>query len=496
MRLLALIVLVVVLQFVEVRGVFADEKPNIVLVMADDQGWGQVGYNNHPFLKTPNLDAMAANGLRFNRFYAGGPVCSPTRATVLTGRAHERTGVKEHGYALHLQEKTIAQALKKAGYATGHFGKWHLDGLRGPGVPVLKDDPYHPGRFGFDEWLTVTNFFDRNPLLSRMGVFEEHKGDSSEVVIEAGLKFIEQQAKANKPSLTVIWYGSPHSPWEATLDDQKSFRGRLGNHYGEIIAMDRSIGTLRKRLRELKIEEKTLVWFNSDNGGLRKNFGENTVGGLRGGKGDLWEGGIRVPAIVEWPSRFKPRVTDIPACTMDIFPTVVDLLGLPRDSMLELVDGISLKPLFDGQMKKRQKPIYFQYKTGAAVIDNDWKIVTQVRGSKKYELYNLSKDEKEQWNLFDKSPFDVNANIAISMEKMLLELSNSVQRSQKGHDYPEGKVTKEGPHGRHWTGVEEYQPFLEEFKKRPEYSNWIKKKPHLPKKKTGKKNKAKKKSNL
>ena len=115
----------------------AQKQTNFILVMADDQGWGQTGYYEHPVLKTPHLDEMASKGLRFDRFYAGGPVCSPTRATVLTGRTHDRTGVFDHGYALRKQEKTLPQAMKKAGYATGHFGKWHLNGLRGPGVPVL-----------------------------------------------------------------------------------------------------------------------------------------------------------------------------------------------------------------------------------------------------------------------------------------------------------------------------------------------------------------------
>ena len=116
---------------------FKTDKPNIVLVMADDQGWGQVGYNGHPLLKTPNLDAMAESGIRFNRFYAAGPVCSPTRASVLTGRTHNRTGVPTHGKRLCLQEKTLPQALKKAGYKTALFGKWHLNGVRGNGVPIL-----------------------------------------------------------------------------------------------------------------------------------------------------------------------------------------------------------------------------------------------------------------------------------------------------------------------------------------------------------------------
>jgi hypothetical protein len=133
-------------------------RPHIVLVMADDQGWGQMGYYQHPILKTPNLDAMSQAGLRFDRFYAGAPVCSPTRASVLTGRANDRTGVESHGYALRRQEITIAKMLSDAGYVTGHFGKWHLNALRGPGVPILKSDDHNPGEFGFQTWLSVTNF--------------------------------------------------------------------------------------------------------------------------------------------------------------------------------------------------------------------------------------------------------------------------------------------------------------------------------------------------
>ncbi len=121
---------------------------------------------------------MAAAGLRFDRFYAGAPVCSPTRATVMTGRTNDRTGVRDHGYGLRLEEHTVAQALREVGYATGHFGKWHLNGIRGPGVPIFADDDQSPSVFGFDEWLSVTNFFDRDPIMSRMGVFEEFAGDS------------------------------------------------------------------------------------------------------------------------------------------------------------------------------------------------------------------------------------------------------------------------------------------------------------------------------
>ena len=246
-------------------------RPNVVLVMADDMGWGQTSYYSHPVLETPNLDSMAAAGLRFDRFYAGGPVCSPTRATVMTGRQHDRTGVDDHGYALRLQERTVAQAMQLAGYATGHFGKWHLNGLRGPGVPILATDSHNPGAFGFDTWLSVTNFFDLNPVLSREGEFEELEGDSSEIVVAEALKFIRAQNEAGNPSFTVIWYGSPHGPFVASEGDRGPFptlESQSQHHYGELVAMDRSIGTLREGLRDIGIAEETLVWFTSDNGGL------------------------------------------------------------------------------------------------------------------------------------------------------------------------------------------------------------------------------------
>ncbi len=449
----------------------ASDRPNVILVMADDQGWGQTGYYKHPILKTPNLDAMAANGLRFDRFYAAGPVCSPTRASVLTGRTHNRTGVLSHGYALHLQERTIAQALRKAGYATGHFGKWHLNGIRGPGVPVLAADPYHPGRFGFSHWLTVTNFFDRNPIMSRMGRFEEFKGDSSDIIVAEALKFIEQHKKAGKPFLSVIWYGSPHSPWDAGEQDQIKGESPLSaHHHGELVAMDRSIGTLRSGLKRMGIDRNTLVWFCSDNGGL-KGVGHDSVGGLRGNKGSIWEGGLRVPGILEWPAKVKPRVTSYPASTMDIFPTLVDLLGLPRDSMLRLVDGISLKPLLAGEIGRRSKPIPVRYGGRAALIDNDLKLVTPRVGGGKYLLFDLKADKAESTDLYGSRPRD-----AKRMRAALEAVVVSIARSRNGADYPEGKVTKEGPHGRFWYAIPGYQPHLKAWASRPEYKNWVSRK--------------------
>lgn len=447
----------------------ADERPNVVLVMADDQGWGQTGYYNHPILKTPNLDAMAANGLRFDRFYAAGPVCSPTRASVLTGRTHDRTGVLSHGYALHRQERTIARAMQQAGYVTGHFGKWHLNGVRGPGVPVLDSDPHHPGHFGFDHWLTVTNFFDMNPIMSRMGRFEEFQGDSSEVVVGEALKFIQQARQQNEPFFTVIWFGSPHSPWVASKEDQiDGEEAQSAHHHGELVAMDRSIGTLRAGLKRMGVANDTLVWFCSDNGGL-KGVGHDSVGGLRGNKGSIWEGGLRVPGIIEWPAYVKPRITTFPASTMDIFPTLVDVIGMPPEVMLDRIDGASIKPLLAREIGRRPKPIPFHYEGRAALVDNNLKLVKLGKGD--YQLFDLKVDKTESRDIARERP-DAVKRLRIAIDAMVTSVANS----QSGADYLEGKVTREGPHGRFWYAIPEYQPFLRSWGTRPEYQDWVNRK--------------------
>jgi len=474
-------VLLVVVFALTCTVALAAERPHIVLVMSDDQGWGQVGYYDHPVLKTPHLNAMAENGLRFDRFYAAGPVCSPTRASVLTGRTHNRTGVPTHGHALRRQERTIAAALKKVGYATGHFGKWHLNGVRGPGVPVLKEDAHHPGHFGFEHWLTVTNYFDVDPLMSRMGEFVAFEGDSSDIIVDEALKFIEMNAK-DRPTFSVIWYGSPHSPFIALEKDQvDGEESRSANHHGEIVAIDRSVGTLRAGLRKLGIADNTIVWYCSDNGGL-KGVGHDSVGGLRGHKGSVYEGGIRVPGIIEWPAKIEPRVTAYPASTMDIFPTVVDLLDLPRDAMLDLVDGVSLAPLFDKEIGPREKPIPFRFTRWAALIDNDLKIVVPAVGKDDYELYDLKADHAESKNIIKERPEDAKRMIT-AVEAAIA----SIARSDTGADYPEGKVTRDGPHGRFWHLMPEYEPHFDEFRKYPRYKSRLDSKLGETKKKKTKK---------
>ncbi len=462
-------ILILIPLLISCQNITEEKKPNIILIMTDDQGWGQTGYYKHPVLDTPNLDEMAKNGLRFDRFYAASPVCSPTRASVLTGRTNDRTGVFSWGYALRRQEKTLASALQKVGYSTGHFGKWHLNGLSGPGVPIFKDDSHHPGMFGFDHWLSVSNFFDINPLMSENGFFVDLKGSSSEIIVKKALEFIEEKSNQNLPFFTVIWDGSPHIPFMASEKDRNKFQNldkRSQLHYGELAAFDRSIGLLREQLRKLDLAENTIIWYCSDNGGLTEIYPE-TVGGLKGSKNTIWEGGLRVPAIIEWPSVIKPKITSYPASTMDIFPTIAEIVGLSETNFIKPTDGISIKSLFDNDVKKRHNKIPFRYKNQGALLDNNFKLIATNIKENKFELYNLKTDPREIENLATE-----NTIVFEKMKSEFLHWNQSVDSSIAGRDYPERKVLK-NPESHYWNKDNRYQPFFQEWINRPEYREQI-----------------------
>jgi len=423
------------------------KRPNIVLIMADDQGWGDTGYNGHPELKTPHLDEMARSGLRLNRFYAGHFNCSPTRGSVLTGRHPNRYGTFSPGAPFRVQELTVAEVLKSAGYATGHFGKWHLNGIRGPGQPIATDDPLSPGRNGFEEWVSVSNFYDLDPLMARNGVAEQFKGDSSDVATEEALKFIRHQAEQGKSFLSVVWFGSPHVPHRALPADKAAYSALPKSeqeYYGELTAIDRSVGRLRAALRELKIAENTIVWYCSDNGGA---FGPKSTGSLRGSKGTLWEGGVRVPGILEWPARIgAPFVSEVPCSTLDIYPTVLAATGVKAERQIQPLDGVSLLPLLDRKMESRGKAIPFWGHAGgppghATLLDWPYKLhknAVAFRGKKApgevlptVLLYDVSKDPRETADLVARQPERV--------AKMTAELEAwqaSVEKSLAGGDYP------------------------------------------------------------
>ncbi len=329
----------------------APTRPNIILCMGDDHGWNETGYNGHPRLKTPVLDQMAATGLQLDRFYSAHPNCSPTRGSIMTGRHPNRYGTFAPGWSIRPEEITIAQLLNQAGYACGHFGKWHLG-------PVKADSPTSPGAMGFHEWLSHDNFFEVDPILSRNGgPVQKHPGESSEIVVREALAFIAKAKAQGKPSFTVVWFGSPHEPYVGTepyLSMYKDLPDPLRSRLAEITAMDHAIGQLRDGLRSSGLRDNTLLWYCGDNGVPPE--GRSTTP-YRGHKGQVYEGGIRVPGIIEWPARLKPRQTSVHAVTTDILPTLCDLTGIPLPK--RPLDGISLQPLLDGKMKQRPSPIFF-----------------------------------------------------------------------------------------------------------------------------------------
>lgn len=453
------------------------ELPNIVLVMADDQGWGDMAYYGHPHLKTPHFDALARDGLRFDRFYAAAPVCSPTRGSVMTGRHPNRFGCFQWGHTLRPQEVTIAEALRQAGYRTGHFGKWHLGS-------VQKASPVNPGASGFDVWASSPNFFDLDPILSVQGKAVPFQGDSSDVTMDVALDFIRDCAANQQHFLAVVWFGSPHAPHQALAKDRQPYAdlpAAQQHFYGEITAMDRSVGKLRATLRELGLRDNTLLWYCSDNGALPK---VGSTGGRRGFKGSVYEGGLLVPALIEWPARIQvPRVIETPCVTSDIYPTLLELTGVTVKDQAPL-DGVSLVPLLDGKKWERPQGIGFwhhpipgigtpakqwmeelyaaqqkgiepddpkrimpdagkitnrlpldAFPGHSAWLDGSWKlhrVEDRKTGRITWELYDLAADPKEQNNLIDKE-----ADRAATLRARLDAWLKAVVHSHNGGDYRE-----------------------------------------------------------
>ena len=475
----------------------AAEPPDIILLMGDDHGWDETGYNGHPFLKTPVLDEMAASGLRFDRFYSAHPSCSPTRGSIITGRHPNRYGTFSPNCSIRPEEISIAHIMSKAGYACGHFGKWHLG-------PVKKDSPTNPGAMGFDEWLSHDNFFELNPVLSRNGSKPtQFQGESSEILIRHAIKFIQNAKRKGKPTFTVIWFGSPHEPYSGLADDlalyaelpellkketvrltsnqtgkpvTRPLNEVLQERYAEITAMDRAIGQLRNWLVAHELKHNTLLWYCGDNG---SPAGASVTSPLRGRKGTMYEGGIRVPGLIEWPATIrKPRVSNVNAVTTDMLATLLELIG--QDLPDRPMDGISLLGCFDGKMASRAEPICFwSFPSGQSsqqtpyidqklqqgttplvkmmagrytrnfrnfkhpqirdtdfggsrvILDNRYKLIVQTTGTQtSRELYDVMDDPAEKKDLLEMMPA-----VADTLEKQLQQWQQSVLTSLTGGDY-------------------------------------------------------------
>jgi arylsulfatase len=468
----------------------AAAKPNIVLCMADDLGWGDVGFNGNRVVKTPQLDAMAKSGLKFTRFYSQAPVCSPTRGSVLTGRHPYRYGVFSANVG-HMppQELTLAEILKAGGYVTGHFGKWHLgtltktirDSNRGGPRGAAHFAP--PSANGFDEYFsTEAKVPTWDPLLRPKGVrrrnwwdpvddangavpygtnywhngkrvTENLRGDDSRIIMDRAIPFLRSAVRGKRPFFAVIWFHAPHLPVVAGPKYAAMYPGRAKyeqHYYGCITALDEQVGRLRTELRKLGVAGNTLLFFCSDNGPEgRKGKAPGSAGEFRGRKRDLFEGGVRVPGLLEWPAKIKPgRETDVPCVTSDYLPTILDVLGVKPVRQPQPIDGVSLLPLIEGKMTARPRPIGFQSANQAALVDNRFKLVrlgvgTRPKAGKKKRRKRKRPAGKPQVLLFDlladpSETTDVSArhpDVVKSMTARLDAWQQSCRRSLAGGDY-------------------------------------------------------------
>ncbi len=449
-------------------------KPNILFIMCDDLGWGDVGFNGNKIIKTPNLDELAGKGLVFTRFYAASAVCSPTRGSCLTGRNPYRYGIPTANAGhMKVEEITLPELLKEQGYETGHFGKWHLgtlttkvkDANRGrPGDSTNYSIPFMHGydtyfvseskvptydpmikpavfdtangeslRFG---WKAVpdkfaaknygTHYWKGKELYETEGL----DGDDSKIITDRVIPFIENAVKNGNPFYSVVWFHTPHLPVVANNKMMKPYQNYSHQkqlYYGAISGMDEQVGRIEKKLQELKVDDNTIIWFCSDNGPEVRTPG--TAGPFRERKRSLYEGGVRVPAFCIWPGKTKAgQTTDFPAVTSDYLPTISEAFHL-NFSKNRPVDGISLVKLLNGEMVKRTTPIGFRFGTKMSWVTQEYKLISTDKGET-FELYNLIDDKAEKNNIDADKP-----ELVKQMKSELFDWIESVEHSAHGADY-------------------------------------------------------------
>lgn len=418
-------VLLSCLSFAPILYAQSDERPNFIVIMADDMGYAGLSCYGNPYFKTPHLDRLAAEGIKFSDFHSSGVVCSPTRAGLVTGRYQQRTGVDgvvnadpKHPYykrGLAQDELTFADVLGDAGYATGLFGKWHLGYSK----------KFNPTHNGFDRFVGfVSGNIDYISHYDRMGTFDwwhdlelnQEEGYSTHLINQHTLKFIE--ANKDRPFCVYVAHEAIHNPNQGPNDPairgpDKQPRQNLSPVNKAVkemtLAMDDGVGEIVAKLKELDLDRKTLVLFFSDNGGTGEN--RSTGPKLRGRKGSVWEGGHRVPSIAWWPGKIESgQTTDQLAMTLDVMPTLIELadVKLPDDHKL---DGVSLAShLLEGQPLAPRKRFWGHTngngKKSYAMRDGHWKLVVEPNG--KSHLARLDTDLKEANNLADQEPQRLN----------------------------------------------------------------------------------------
>jgi len=404
-------------------------KPNIVFLILDELGYYELSCMGHPIMETPNIDRIVAEGMRFTQMLAGAPVCAPTRSTLMTGKHMGHTTVRTNpGHtALRADDVTVADLLKKAGYATGGFGKWGCGGRGTTGVPEKHGfdvflgyyDQVHAHTF-FPAWLVRNS--EEVPLKGNTGALYEGETFSHQVIFEESMKFIRDNK--DRPFFCYCPWTPPHGAWGLPDDEpswQKykdkqwdagySLRKDEAPRYAAMVNMiDRQIGEIMDLLKELKIDDNTIVFVSGDNGGntyfankthphgfFGPNVDPKTGKVFRGRKGLLYEGGLRVPFVVRWPGRIEAgSLSRHLGYFPDMMPTMAELAGVdcPGD-----IDGISILPTLlgrraTGRSQKKHEYLYWEYSGQTAVRWGDWKAYKPRKGP--WELYDLSKDIEEQ----------------------------------------------------------------------------------------------------
>lgn len=427
----------------------AQKLPNVVVLLADDLGYQDVGCYAGP-VKTPAIDELATRGTRFTDFYSGCAVCSPSRATLMTGRHHIRAGVfswiHDPSQNSHLLERevTLAEVLHKSGYATVHLGKWHL------GLPTKERDKPTPSEHGFDEWFATWNNAEpshHNPanFIRNGKPVGKLEGYSCQIIVDEAIKWLDEHHRPEIPFFLNVWFHEPHAPIAAPdeiVQNYGQLKDKAAIYSGTIDNTDRAIARLLSKLEQLGLRDQTFIIYASDNGSYRND----RTGGLRGSKGQNWDGGIRVPGIFCWPGKIAAgREVSEPAGLVDVLPTICGLLGLekPKDRHL---DGADLTPLLtetQGAFQRRQ-PLFWHLQKSRPIVamrdgkyslvaDPDYELSTsnmfqeawipQIKAGSytNFQLFDLEQDPGQQRNLAQEQPELLNR-----LKTKLLEINASI----------------------------------------------------------------------
>ncbi len=403
----------------------SETKPNLIVIMTDDMGYADVGFNGCKDIPTPNIDRLAEDGVRCTSGYVGYSVCGPSRAAFMTGRYGQRFGFERNpqyrtqdpNMGLPKEERTFGEALKPVGYTSGVVGKWHL-GAHPSNHPLNRGFDYFYGHLGgghqyMPEMLTLKDSYAaKNESESyRTWIMKNHEAVPprkylTEEFSEAAVEFVE--ANQEQPFFLFLSYNAPHGPLQATDEYLKRFpklSGKRKTYAAMVSCVDDGVGQLLDKLDELKLTENTIIFFLSDNGGPEtKNGSDNGV--LRGGKGDAWEGGFRVPFAVQWKGVLPAGTTyDKPVSSLDIMGTIAELAGVKADPERSL-DGVNLVPYLTGTNDGTpHKAIYLRKFDGGkyTVRSGDYKLHRKWKGAE-LELYDLEKDIGETTNVASQHP--------------------------------------------------------------------------------------------